>query len=139
MSSDWDISSAVNNSTSEADDNDSEKSSSGSYTTCSTESSLGPVSSSVENSSFMYTVYRQLLAWYTLETSLAPCNRRCMEQQYSQTSCKQTPFQPNVHVDLVSAYERLKYKTFTQQDVTVVPPNLCFRQSRTFTVNLHPT
>lgn len=57
-SSNWDISSAINISTSqsEADDTSSEKSLSGSCQ--STESLLGQVSSSVENSSFMYTVYK---------------------------------------------------------------------------------
>ena len=58
-SSNWDISSAINVSSSaaaEADDSSSEKSLSGSCN--STESLLGPVSCSVESSSFMYTVYR---------------------------------------------------------------------------------
>lgn len=57
-SSNWDISTAVNilPSTSEADDSNSIKSLSGSFN--SSESLLGPISSSVESSSFMYTVYR---------------------------------------------------------------------------------
>lgn len=57
-SSNWDISTAVNilPSTSEADDSNSMKSLSGSFN--SSESLLGPISSSVESSSFMYTVYR---------------------------------------------------------------------------------
>ena len=55
-SSNWNISSAINIPTSEGDDANSEKSLSDSFN--STENSLGQISSSIERSFFMYTVYR---------------------------------------------------------------------------------